>query len=58
MSGFEELMKRKPLPLNMTPRKTGRLSLWLPVWVYGGENHGSAMEQGSLYTRMIPLPRS
>ena len=59
MSGFEELMKKKAVALKYDAQKNGA-----PVIVASGMGYmaekitEAAMEQGSLYTRMIPLPRS
>ena len=51
MSGFEELMKKKAVALKYDAQKNGA-----PVIVASGM--GPPWRRGSLYTRMIPLPRS
>ena len=52
MSGFEELMKKKAVALKYDAQKNGA-----PVIVASGMGK-PPWRQGSLYTRMIPLPRS
>ena len=57
MSGFEELMKKKAVALKYDAQKNGA-----PVIVASGMGRRKSRKppwrQGSLYTRMIPLPRS